>query len=114
MIDNARASHSLSSSVGGKVYYACLEGYIRLSGDYYLTCTTSDNSVHSWTGSIIECGLSREGGKCKGNLGTDLKHSRLSQNPMFIVTSFGIVHIRYDYIAFSIIARFSHTATALI
>ena len=57
VIDNAEGFHSLNSSVGERIYYTCVEGYIRLSGDSYLTCTTSDNLVHSWTGSIIECGL---------------------------------------------------------
>ena len=55
MIENAETLHAINSSVGGKVFYACLEGYIRLSGDSYLTCTTSENLVHSWTGSIMKC-----------------------------------------------------------
>ena len=63
MLENAEASHSLNSPVGGKVFYACLEGYIRLSGDSYLTCTTSEDLVHLWTGSIMNCGLYSEDSK---------------------------------------------------
>ena len=55
VVENAEAFHSLNSPVGDKVFYACLEGYTRLSGDSYLTCTTSENLVHSWTGSIMKC-----------------------------------------------------------
>ena len=54
-IENAETLYATNFSVGGKVYYACVEGYIRLSGDSYLACTTSDNLVHSWTGSIMNC-----------------------------------------------------------
>ena len=43
--------------MGGKAFYVCLEGYTRLSGNPNLTCTTSDNLVHSWTGSIMNCGV---------------------------------------------------------
>ena len=55
MIENAEAFHILNSPVGEKVFYACLDGYTRLSGDSYLTCTTSDDLVDSWTGSIMKC-----------------------------------------------------------
>ena len=55
VIENAETSHSLNSSVGEKVFYACLEGYTRLSGDSYLTCTLSDDLVPSWTGSLMIC-----------------------------------------------------------
>ena len=56
VIENAEASQILDSGpVGAQVFYTCLEGYTRLSGDSYLTCTTSEDLVHSWTGSIMNC-----------------------------------------------------------
>ena len=55
VIENAEASHSLNSSVGGKVFYVCMEGYSRISGDPYLTCTSTEDFKPSWTGSLMEC-----------------------------------------------------------
>ena len=55
VIENAEVQHVVNSPLGGKVFYTCQEGYIRLSGDSYLTCTTSDDSEHLWTGVNIEC-----------------------------------------------------------
>ena len=83
MIKNAETLHAINSSVGGKVFYACLEGYIRLSGDSHLTCTTSDDLEHSWTGSVMACDQYSEDSKCKVNLSTEyilLNHSVITKS----------------------------------
>lgn len=60
VIENAEVLQAANLSAGGKVFYACLKGYTRLSGDSILTCTLSDNLVHSWSGSIMKCGVDRK------------------------------------------------------